>query len=214
MSNPGVRTSVSGGAARRSCGNRASSVKARWPASARVIVAQQFLDRGRQQVGPLLQQRQLVGVGEQRVHAVRDEVDRRRVTGREQQVPGRRQLILGEPVTLLVRGDERREKIVAGFRTAAGDQLAHEIEQPDGGRDVGVATGQRAGDQLAGAGPEPGEVTLRDAAGPAATSVASAARRSASDGAVNKVVAALSRATSTASVMRSSAPAGRCRAHR
>ena len=61
-------------------------------------------------------------MAQQRQGAVADEIDRRLVTGHQQQDAGREQLLLVQLVTRLLGGDERRQQVAARRGAALGDE--------------------------------------------------------------------------------------------
>ena len=72
----------------------------------RAVVAQQLLDRARQQRWIFAQSIQLIRMLEQGEEPVADQVHRGLVPGDENQHAGREQLVLAQLVALLLRGDQ------------------------------------------------------------------------------------------------------------
>ena len=95
----------------------------------RALEAQQFLHRAAQQFGLLLQALQLVGVAQQRVQAVADQVGGGLVAGVEQEDAVVQQLVLAE-LTLVVAAQQPGQHVgvgVAGPPAALGHQRAQKV---------------------------------------------------------------------------------------
>ncbi|GAA2920086.1 hypothetical protein GCM10020221_15390 [Streptomyces thioluteus] len=88
-------------------------------------------------------QGQLAGVGEQGAHRVGDEVEGRAVARDEHEEEGADELVLGEPVAVLPRGDQVAGDVLAGPRPLLGDEAGEQPEQPAAGGDDLVGAGGR-----------------------------------------------------------------------
>lgn len=80
----------------------------------RSVQAQELLDGGGQQVGPVAQEPVLAGVGEQRQHGVADQVDGGFVSGPEQQEHRGHEFFLAEGVIAVSGLDEGSQQVAAG----------------------------------------------------------------------------------------------------
>ena len=70
------------------------------------------------EAGIVAQRLELLGMAQQRQHAVADQVDRRLVAGDEEEDAGGEQLVLAQLVAGLLGGDEAGEHVVARRRAA------------------------------------------------------------------------------------------------
>jgi hypothetical protein len=116
----------------------------------RPLVAQCLLDGAVDQGHVGAQGGQLVGVGEQGVDGVGDEVDRRLVARDQQDEGHAAQLLRGEPVAVLSGGaDQVAQQVVAGARAALVlDEFGEVLGEAREG--VVLALGARRGDRLRG----------------------------------------------------------------
>ncbi len=85
----------------------------------RSVVAQELLDRVLGELGVVAQQRELVGMAEQRDLRVAEEVLGRLVAGLEQQDAVGDELGVGEPLAVGLGFEQRRQQIVARVGAAA-----------------------------------------------------------------------------------------------
>jgi hypothetical protein len=85
-------------------------------------VAQHLLDGCRRQAGIGLEAGQLLRVGQQREDAAGDQVDRRDVAGEEEDEDHRQELVLVEPVAVLLGVDELADQVVGGLTALLGER--------------------------------------------------------------------------------------------
>ena len=99
------------------------------PAHHRRLVAQRLLHRpgGGGRVGP--HQVELVGVAEQLVDRVADQLHGGAEAGGDQQADVGHQLQVAEPAVLVLVGDQHRQQVVAGLRAALGGQAGDEVHE-------------------------------------------------------------------------------------
>ena len=95
----------------------------------RRVEPQSLLDRRRHQgrIGPERSER--LGVRQQLVDSVTDQVGRGLGAGREQEDRYRQDLVLGEPIVAVRGDDEARDEVLSGVGPARGDQCSEVIEQ-------------------------------------------------------------------------------------
>ena len=96
----------------------------------REIVAQEFLDGVGGQLGPGLEQRELVGIAMQRQQAVADQVDRGFMARAEQQDDIGGQFLVGELAAVLLGLHQLRDQVVAGVSFAAARTSAGNTSPP------------------------------------------------------------------------------------
>ena len=100
----------------------------------RADVAQQLLDRGREERRIVAQQRHLLGMAEQGEQAVGDQVGGGLVPGLEQDGAGGEQFLLAQKVARLVGSRQRGEQVVARGGAPLGQQLPEAVVDGEGRR--------------------------------------------------------------------------------